>query len=171
MLFRCSVLRNVSSKDAFWGTEGRKGEESQRHLLVVAPHVLHHLGQVLTFGGVDVHLHARLRDLAPQLHHLLQDRRRRETLSGALTKEERGGAMPSGNSRKASSSPTASISLSMLMRVMLVSSMSFLSPPMSASTDWRIAISLSNLEGGDKSSGHIEGQHRNATTSELGHGG
>lgn len=26
-------------------------------LLVVAPHILHDLGQVLTFGGVDVHLH------------------------------------------------------------------------------------------------------------------
>lgn len=42
-------------------------------LLVVAPHILHDLGQVLTFGGVDVHLHTWLGDLIPQLSHLLHD--------------------------------------------------------------------------------------------------
>lgn len=47
----------------------------QSTFFIVGPHVLHDLGQVLTFGGVYIHLHTRLGDLIPQLHHLLQDRR------------------------------------------------------------------------------------------------
>lgn len=44
------------------------------NLLIVAPHFTHDLCQVLTFGGVDVYLHAWMGDLIPQLHHLLLDR-------------------------------------------------------------------------------------------------
>ena len=47
-----------------------------------------------------------------------------------------------------SSSFRASISLSRFMRPMLVSSMSFLRPTMSASTDWRMVSSDSNLDVG-----------------------
>lgn len=44
------------------------------YLFIVAPHFLHYLRQVLTFRGVNIHLHAWLRDLVSQLHHLLQNR-------------------------------------------------------------------------------------------------
>lgn len=46
------------------------------NLLVVGPHVLYDLGQVLTFGSVHVDLHAWPGDLIPQLYDVLREQRK-----------------------------------------------------------------------------------------------
>lgn len=136
------------------------------NLLIGCPHVLHDLRQVLTFGSVNVHLHAWLGDLSPQLYHLLQRWRkerhimpiRTHKIVTLLTETEYINkvwwliwlhsklTLSWFFLRKTSSSLTASISLSMFILLILVSSMTLFSPAMSASTDWRIAISFSNLQ-------------------------
>lgn len=56
------------------------------NLLVVGPHILYDLGQVLTFGSVHVDLHAWPGDLIPQLHDvLLEQRKERGERTGYVT--------------------------------------------------------------------------------------
>jgi len=67
--------------------------------LIIGPHLLHDLCQVLTFRCVNVHLHAGLRDLGTQVRHFL-GKGKRSALSHVLNTANSGYRCQRGYSSK-----------------------------------------------------------------------
>ena len=59
-------------------------------LLVFGPHLLHDLGQILTFRSVHIHLHAPVGNLAPHFHQILQGAEEEDTSGLSLYRVHRG---------------------------------------------------------------------------------